>query len=144
MAAPPPINVTAPAPADRLRVGLAGAGRFAQLHAAAVFAQLPGVELAAVADICAERCNQVADRHRVPRRYSAAEELFADPDLDAFVIVTPDEQHASQGLQALATGRPVFIEKPLAASWQEAEQLRRAAAASGSLLQSGLILRYEL
>ena len=60
------------------------------------------------------------------------------------MIVTPDEQHASQGLQAVATGRPVFIEKPLAASWQEAEHLRRAAAASGSLLQTGLILRYEL
>jgi 1,5-anhydro-D-fructose reductase (1,5-anhydro-D-mannitol-forming) len=72
----------------------------------------------------------VGDRHRVPRRYSAAEELFADPDLDAFVIVTPDEQHASQGLQALTTGRPVFIEKPLAASWQEAEHLRRGASGS--------------
>lgn len=126
-----------------LRVGLVGVGRFGQLHAA-VLAALPEVHLAAIADACADRRNQVGDRHAVAARYASAEELFADPDLDAFVIVTPDEQHASQGLQAVATGKAVFIEKPLAASWQEAEQLRRAAAASGSLLQTGLILRYEL
>jgi predicted dehydrogenase len=126
-----------------LRVGLIGVGRFGQLHAA-VLAALPAVQLAAIADASAERRNQVGDRHAVAARYASAEELFADPSLEAFVLVTPDELHASQGLQAVATGRPVFIEKPLAASWQEAAQLRRAAAASGSLLQTGLILRYEL
>ena len=126
-----------------LRVGLVGVGRFGQLHAA-VLAALPEVHLAAIAEASAERRNQVADRHAVAARYASAEELFADPSLEAFVIVTPDEQHASQGLQAVATGKPVFIEKPLAASWQEADHLQQAAAASGSLLQTGLILRYEL
>jgi predicted dehydrogenase len=126
-----------------MRIGLAGVGRFGQLHAA-VLAQLPGVHLAAIADISAERRNQVADRHGVPKRTATAEELFTDPDLDAFVVVTPDEQHGSQGLLAVATGKPVFIEKPLAASSEEARQLQQAAATSGSLLQTGLILRYEL
>lgn len=126
-----------------LRVGLVGVGRFGQLHAA-VLAALPEVQLAAIADACADRRNQVGDRHAVAARYASAEELFADPSLEAFVLVTPDELHASQGLQAVATGKAVFIEKPLAASWQEAKQLQQAAAASGSLLQTGLILRYEL
>jgi predicted dehydrogenase len=126
-----------------MRIGLAGVGRFGQLHAA-VLAQLPGVQLAAIADPSAERRNQVADRHGVTKRTAAAEELFSDPELDAFVIVTPDEQHGRQGLAAVATGKPVFIEKPLAASWEEARQLQRAAVASGSLLQTGLVLRYEL
>jgi hypothetical protein len=83
-----------------MRIGLAGVGRFGQLHAA-VLAQLPGVHLAAIADISAERRNQVADRHGVPKRTATAEELFTDPDLDAFVVVTPDEQHGSQGLLAV-------------------------------------------
>ena len=126
-----------------MRIGLAGVGRFGQLHAA-VLAQLPGVQLAAIADPSAERRNQVADRHGVTKRTAAAEELFTDPELDAFVIVTPDEQHGRQGLGAVATGKPVFIEKPLAASSEEARQLQQAAAVSGSLLQTGLILRYEL
>ena len=126
-----------------MRIGLVGVGRFGQLHAA-VLAQLPEVHLAAIADVSAERRNQVADRHGVPKRYATAEELFSDAELDAFVVVTPDEQHGSQGLRAVATGKPVFIEKPLAASSEEARQLQQAAAVSGSLLQTGLILRYEL
>ncbi len=62
----------------------------------------------------------------MPKRYAAAEELFSDAELEAFVIVTPDEQHASQGLKALATGKPVFIEKPLASYLEEARQLQQA------------------
>lgn len=126
-----------------LRVGLAGAGRFGALHAA-VLSSLPGVCLAAIADPSAERLQGLGDRHGVSVRYGSAEQLFADASLDAFVLVTPDEQHASQGLQALATGKPVFIEKPLAASSREAMALHHAAVASGSLLQTGLILRYDL
>jgi len=128
---------------EPLRMGLAGVGRFGQLHAA-VLAGLPGVCLAAIADASPERLHQVADRYGVADRYATAEELIADTSLDAIVLVTPDELHADQGLLAVATGKPVFLEKPLAASSRQAEQLRRAAVASGSLLQTGLILRYEL
>jgi predicted dehydrogenase len=128
---------------SQLRLGLAGAGRFGQLHAA-VLSALPNVTLAAIADPCTERCHHVADRHQVARRYGSTQELFDDADLDAFVLVTPDEQHGAQGLAAVATGKPVFIEKPLASSSHQAMALQKAAAASGSLLQTGLLLRYEL
>ena len=50
-----------------MRIGLAGVGRFGQLHAA-VLAQLPEVHLAAIAAVSAERRNQVGDRHGVPKR----------------------------------------------------------------------------
>jgi len=128
---------------SRLRVGLAGVGRFGQLHAA-VLSHLADVTLAAIAEPCAERLQQVADRYAVERRYASTQELFNDDSLDAFILVTPDELHAAQGLDAVATGKPVFIEKPLAASYQQALALQQAAEASGSLLQTGLILRYEL
>lgn len=131
-------------PHDRpLRIGLAGAGRFGQLHAA-VLAADPDVTLAAIADPCIERRQQLAKRHGVAKQVDRAEHLFADPELDAFVLVTPDDQHAAQGLAAVATGKPVFIEKPLALSAQQAVALQRAAEASGSVVQCGLILRYEL
>ena len=128
---------------SQLRLGLAGAGRFGQLHAA-VLSALPNVTLAAIADPCTERCQDVANRHQVARRYGSTQELFDDAELDAFVLVTPDELHGEQGLAALATGKPVFVEKPLASSYQQAMALQAAAAASGSILQTGLILRYEL
>lgn len=126
-----------------VRLGLAGAGRFGQLHAAVIAAH-PGACLSAIADPCVERRQELAARHGVAKQMENAEELFADPDLDAFVLVTPDELHASQGLAAVASGKPVFIEKPLATTAAEAKALQLAAKASGSLVQCGLILRYEL
>ena len=133
----PPVATVSP-----LRVGLAGVGRFGQLHAA-VLADLPGVELAALADADPLRLAQVADRHGVTARYGDAMELIADDSLDAVVLATPDEQHGPQARAALARGRHLFVEKPLAATWQEARELQRLAAQAGVTLQAGFILRYE-
>ncbi|MEB3200024.1 MAG: Gfo/Idh/MocA family oxidoreductase [Synechococcaceae cyanobacterium] len=130
------------ASAPALRVGLAGVGRFGQLHAG-VLADLPGVELAALADpdpVCLAR---IAERHGVATRYGDALELIGDDSLDAVVLATPDDQHALQARTALARGRHLFVEKPLAATWQEARELQRLAAQAGVILQTGLILRYE-
>ncbi|MCP9777881.1 MULTISPECIES: Gfo/Idh/MocA family protein [unclassified Cyanobium] len=125
-----------------LRVGLAGVGRFGQLHAG-VLADLPGVELAALADPDPDCLARVADRHGVTARYGDALELIADDSLDAVVLATPDEQHGSQARAALAQGHHLFVEKPLAPSWQDARELQQLAVVAGVTLQTGLILRYE-
>ena len=125
-----------------LRIGLAGLGRFGQLHAG-VLADLPGVALAALADTDPQRLAEVAERHGVTARYGDALELIADDSLDAVVLATPDEQHGHQARAALARGRHLFVEKPLAAAWQEAMDLQRLATQAGLILQTGLILRYE-
>ena len=125
-----------------LRVGLAGVGRFGQLHAG-VLADLPGVELAALADPDPQRLARVAERHGVTKRFSDALEMIADDSLDAVVLATPDEQHGPQARAALAQGHHLFVEKPLAATWQDARELQRLAAEAGVTLQTGLILRYE-
>ncbi len=129
-------------PSRPLRVGLAGVGRFGALHAS-VLADLPGVELAALADADPLCLARVADRHGVEVRYGDALELIADDSLDAVVLATPDEQHCSQARAALERGRHLFVEKPLAPTWQEAQELQRLAVQAGLTLQTGLILRYE-
>lgn len=129
--------------ANPLRVGLAGLGRFGQLHAS-VLSNLPEVELSAIADSDPERLEAVGERLGVARRYSDAQGLIKASDLEALVFATPDEQHLEQGLAALATGKAVFLEKPLAPTWKEATRLQQMAEANGALLQVGLILRYDL
>jgi len=116
-----------------LRVGLAGVGRFGQLHAG-VLADLPGVELAALADPDPQRLARVAERHGVTKRFSDALEMIADDSLDAVVLATPDEQHGPQARAALAQGHHLFVEKPLAATWQDARELQRLAAEAGVTL----------
>lgn len=132
-----PLPITAP-----LRIGLAGVGRFGQLHAA-VLADCPGVELVALADPDAGQLRRVAEHNGVERLYGDAEALIADDSLDAVILATPDDQHAAQARAALSRGLPLFVEKPLAASWQEAQALQRLAQERGALLQVGMILRYE-
>jgi predicted dehydrogenase len=126
-----------------LRVGLAGVGRFGQLHAN-VLAHLPGVVLAALADPDRTALAVAADRYGVEACYSDALDLIADDSLDAVILATPDGQHAPQVRAAIRRGRDVFVEKPLASSWQEANDLQQLAAQAGVILQAGLILRYEV
>lgn len=128
---------------ERLRVGLAGVGRFGQLHAA-VLSRLPGVELTAIADSDHQQLALVADRHGVAKRFDEALALIDDDALDAVVLATPDAQHPAQVRAALMRSRPVFVEKPLAGSWQEAVDLQSLADQTGTLLQVGMVLRYEL
>jgi len=130
-------------PLRPLRLGLAGAGRFGQLHAA-VLARLPGVQLLAVADPDPLALERTQLGHGVERGYGDALELIADPDLDAVVLATPDEQHHGQALAALRGGRPLFLEKPLAATWAEGRELAGAAQAHHTWFQVGLVLRYDL
>jgi len=126
-----------------LRVGLAGLGRFGSMHAN-IFHTLPNVELFAIAEPRAEQLAFIGTKYNVKRQYKSAEELINDDEIDAIAIVTPDDQHHRQCLAAIATGKPVFIEKPLAANFAKANELMQAAENSGSILQVGFILRYEL
>lgn len=125
-----------------LRIGLAGVGRFGQLHAAAL-ANLPGVQLAAIADPNGSSLRQVVDHYGVATCYPDAMALIEDDSLDAVILATPDELHAAQVRAAIARGHHVFVEKPLAATWAEARDLQRLAQEANLILQAGLILRYE-
>jgi predicted dehydrogenase len=124
---------------DRVRVGLAGLGRFGQLHAA-VLGAMAGVELAAV-------CDPRPDALVVPggaRRFASFEAMLDEAALDAVFIVTPEPLHAEQALAAIARGIPVFLEKPLALTAAEGERVARAAVEAGVPLQIGFVLRFDV
>jgi predicted dehydrogenase len=81
-----------------------------------------------------DRCAQLANDHGVPHVYSDHRELLTRPDIDAVSIAVPNFLHAPIGLDALAAGKHVLMEKPLANTVEDAERLVRAAEESGLVL----------
>lgn len=97
--------------------------------------------LAAVADDHPETATRIAGEHGVPARTFA--EILADPAIDGVALATPAVIHGRMALAALAAGKHVFVEKPLALDPAEAEAVVAAAERAGRILMIGHLLQYH-
>ncbi len=114
---------------EPLRVGIVGAGKISGQYSATL-AGLSQVAVTAVADLDAGRARRLADRH--PRaRVASLPELYAAPDVDVVLNLTTPNQHAVVALAAIAAGKHVYGEKPLAAAGADAAAVVEAAASAG-------------
>src|SRR3712207_1943519 len=106
--------------AEAVRAGIIGAGKISGQYLK-TFASLngDGVQVVAVADLNESRARQVAESVEGVRALSV-DGLIADPDVDTIVNLTIPAAHAGVSLQALAAGKSVYTEKPLAATVAEA------------------------
>ena len=123
---------------SRPRVGVVGCGRWGK-NLVRNFAELGA--LAAVADIDADAASGCAARYGVPAM--PPEALLRAPGVDAAVVAVPAEDHAALALAALAAGKHVFVEKPVALTEADAERMIDAAAAKGVTLMAGHLLRFH-
>ncbi len=121
-----------------LRIGLVGAGHFGRFHAQKIAAGAR-TQLAGIHDRDPARAAALAAE--VGARALAWPDLLAASD--ALVIATPAEAHFTHAAAALAAGRHVLVEKPIAATLAEAEELGRLATAGGLVLQVGHLLRFS-
>lgn len=122
-----------------LPVGVIGVGALGRHHARHL-ATFHGVELVGVHDLDLERAAAVASETGT-RAFADLDELLHR--VRAVTIAVPTSAHAAVGLRALEAGVPVLMEKPLAASLEEADRLVAAAAARGLQLQVGHIERFN-
>ncbi len=111
-----------------VRVGIIGTGIGAE-HIRA-FQQAPGAVVTAVCSAQRERAETVARQFAVPHATTEYRDLLG-ADVDAVVITTPPALHRPMALDAIAAGKHVFCEKPLAATLAEAVEMRDAAEAAG-------------
>ncbi len=122
-----------------LRVAVIGVGHLGKHHAR-ILAELPGVELVAVVDTNRARAEEVALISRT-RALFAADELMGQ--VDAVTVAVPTEVHRDVALPFLAAGVPVLVEKPMARSLVEADEMIAAAARSGVALAVGQTERFN-
>ncbi len=122
-----------------VRSGIIGTGFMGTVHTRAVRAA--GGEVVAYAGRDAGRVAEAAARAGVPRSLSAAE-LIADPQVEVVHICTPNSQHVELAQAAIAAGKHVVCEKPLALTSVEAEGLDTAARAAGVVTAVPFVYRY--
>ena len=126
-----------------LGVGVIGVGTIGRHHAENLAWRIPGARLVAVADARQETAREVAARLDVPHWYDGADELAADPDVQAIVIASSPAAHR-EGIEAAARhGKDVFCEKPIAATLADADAAIAAVEAAGVRLQIGFMRRYD-
>lgn len=104
-----------------LRVAVIGAGRIGRVHSKAIDSH-PEAQLVAVSDPVGTAAEELAALYGA-RAYKEAEEVFADPEVDAVIIGSPSTLHATQLLAAARAGKAVLCEKPVAIDVAEARQL---------------------
>ncbi len=124
-----------------LGLGIAGAGRFAGFLAGAM-ADLPGLELRAVADPDRSRAEGLAHEQSATAS-TDWRTLLTDDSVDVVAVVAPPDRHAEITLAALAAGRHVLCEKPLATDLPTARTVAAAAEASDRVLVVDHVLRYN-
>jgi predicted dehydrogenase len=100
-------------------------------------------ELAWCCDLSAENRDRYAPQYPQARFTGDFDDLLNDPDLDAIAIASSVPTHHPLGLRALAAGKHVFIEKPLAAGVADARELVTAAEAAGRRLMVGHLLLFH-
>lgn len=102
-----------------LRWGIIGCGAVTEVKSGPAYQLTKGFSLDAVMRRNAEKAEDFAKRHNVPKFYSEAESLINDPNIDAVYIATPPDTHKQYGLLVAAAGKPCCIEKPLAPSYED-------------------------
>lgn len=110
-------------------IGIVGLGVISEQYLATLLSA-PAVRIVAVADLDADRARAVAER--IPGcRALASAQLFEDPEVDVVLNLTVPAAHAEVALAAIAQGKAVYGEKPLAATFADAMRVMDAAAAAG-------------
>ena len=123
-----------------LRVGVAGAGFIGAVHARS--ARLAGARIVGVSASSPPRSEEAARALGADRAFATSEELVASPDVDVVHICTPNHLHLPLAEAALAAGKHVICEKPLATDQAGARTLVDAAAGAGTAAAVPFVYRY--
>lgn len=108
-----------------IKWGFIGCGEATETKSGPAFAQIEGSEVVAVMSRDGDKARSYAERHGIPKHYSDPISLINDPDVNAVYIATPPSSHATFALMSMRAGKPVYVEKPLAASYEDCIRVNR-------------------
>lgn len=108
---------------EEVRWGIIGCGDVTEKKSGPALQKLENSSLVAVMRRTGELAQDYAQRHNVPKWYDSAEDLINDSDVNAVYIATPPSTHKKYTIMAAEAGLPVYVEKPMALNYLEAEKM---------------------
>ncbi len=127
----------------KLNIGMIGAGFIGQLAHLMNYVEIPRCRVLGLAEYRPELRRRVAVRDEIPRTYATHQEMLADPEIEAVVVVTPRPYTGPVVLDCLAAGKHVISEKPMAGSSEQGQRLVDCARANTLCYAVGYMKRYD-
>ena len=115
----------------KIKWGFIGCGEVTEKKSGPAFSEVEGSSVEAVMSRSAEKARSYAKRHGIPKWYTDPQELIDDPEVNAIYIATPPSSHATFAIMAMKAGKPVYVEKPLAASYDDCARINRVSEQTG-------------
>lgn len=128
---------------SKVRVGVVGAGKIAEVGHLPHYQKHPEVELVAIVDQNEERAEEMKEKFHLHRAYSSLSEMVKRESLDAVSICTPNVTHVPLCFEAIEHGLDVLVEKPLAVTYEEAKALEKAAERVQRIIMVGMTHRFR-
>ncbi|MCF8261143.1 MAG: Gfo/Idh/MocA family oxidoreductase [Melioribacteraceae bacterium] len=104
---------------NEIRWGIIGCGDVTEVKSGPAFNRIENSKLIGVMRRNYDLAKDYAQRHRVPKYYSNADDLINDNEINAIYIATPPSSHKEYTIKSAEAGKPVYVEKPMAASYNE-------------------------
>ncbi len=114
-----------------IRWGFIGCGSVTEKKSGPAFNKVEGSEIVAVMRRDKEKARDYAARHDIKKWYDNASDLINDNDVNAVYIATPPGSHYEYAVAAMKAGKPVYIEKPMAASYEECVEINKVSEETG-------------
>jgi len=111
--------------------GIIGCGNVTELKSGPAFNKVEHSNLIAVMRRNTILAEDYARRHKVPKFYSNADDLINDSEVNAVYVATPPDTHAFYAIQAMKAGKPVYVEKPMARTFAECQEMIRVSEETG-------------
>lgn len=122
--------------------GIIGCGNVAEMKSGPAFNKVEGSRVIAVMRRDAAKARDYAVRHHIPLWYSNADDLINNPEVNAVYVATPPSSHAEYAIRCLRQGKIAYVEKPMAASYKECEQMHEVSVRTGIPLYIAYYRRY--
>ena len=128
---------------EPVRLGYVGCGFMAQKVHIPNFISLPNCQLLAIAEVRNQLGQKVRQQHQIPKLYQNHLELAKDDEIEAVAVSAGFSMQGQIAKDLLSAGKHVFMEKPMAVSVQQAEEMVNVAESNGVKLMVGYMKRYD-